>query len=203
MHARRPSRDGQLDKRELFGFHAKKLGIDLSDTSGTDEDDEKDAGTAANMDDAEANEGWGWARRSAYPRGHHGEEEEEERWGSAAPHNAEYAAHNETFDWHDSNGDGLLDHEELGLYLLPASSTVHEGYAEEESFRLLELLRAARLMADSPGSELNSAALNDAGEPQESFALDHVLKAGSQFLAAFDSSFHTFMQDFELDERDL
>ena len=159
-------------------------------------------GDGADADEEEVR--W-WPRREAYPI-HHGNEEGE-LWGTAASHNDEYAAHNETFDWHDSDGDGLLNHVELGLYLLPASNAVHKGYAEEESFRLLEVLRyAARLGADASGGEPNGAAPDNVGDISDSFALEHVLSAGSQFLATFDSSIHSFLHDLALDqgnERDL
>ena len=59
--------------------------------------------------------------------------------GGAAREEHEYAAHNETFDWHDKDGDGHLDPAELEEYVLPRRE--HAGYVEEELQQLLMMLR--------------------------------------------------------------
>ena len=116
--------NGRVDKAELFAFH-KKGGLGQGRRGGWDEeeDDEEDE-----EDDTEE-EGGGWreARRGRPVRGGTAREEHE------------YAAHNETFDWHDKDGDGHLDPAELEEYVLPRRE--HAGYVEEELQQLLMMLR--------------------------------------------------------------
>jgi len=195
-------RDGRLDKRELFGFHAKKLGLDLSDEAigGVDGDDTDAAPNVPDADAAGTAPEWGSARRRPCPSGWQGTDEAQTL--GHVGHELEYAAHNEAFDWHDNNGDGLLDHVELGMYLLPAAHNVRDGFADEESARLLEVLRAAA----SLGGDKDGVGRDDPDDASESFGLEHVLSAGSQFLAAFDASMHSFMHEGDTedqDERDL
>ena len=53
-----------------------------------------------------------------------------ERLGGGSPREDAYAQSNVSFEWHDADGDGMLDIAELREYMLPA---MHANYVEEES----------------------------------------------------------------------
>jgi len=173
--------DGLLDKRELFGFHAKSIGLgevtlDEGDAKGGDGGD-GDGGHARPSRSVGGGAAFHWSGGGSL-----GDEEDaydaQDYFGHRLDRQAEYASHNHTFDWHDKDGDGLLDRDELGDYLLPATHLVHEGYVEEELERILGSLRQF--------SEEQAA---------DRFSLDHVMSIGREFIGTFEALVPTMDPD--------
>jgi len=179
--------DSHLSKDELYAWHRRARGLPPHEPDA----EAAGAGEAAAGDHSRQVEEERW--------------QEQQVWGSAVgdewgldggEHEAEYATHSHRFDWHDADGDGVLDTAELGEYLLPHSTADGgmESLVQLQHEELHKLVAALRLgvspaHADRFGREqeeqYNARGAGDQGGG-ESFELEHALAIGAHFVSSLD-----------------
>ena len=92
------------------------------------------------------------------------------------------ASHNETFAWHDKDGDGTLDEDELSEYLLPRREDSEEGYVDEELRQLMSVLHHGPDRIDYEEDEEEAP---PPGGAEARFDVTRLREVGSMVLGAF------------------
>lgn len=166
--------DSRIDAAELYAFHKK----------GSEARHRLDGGVAAEA----RRSGWLEHRRPGrQPEDDEGAadadaDDDGGYGGYGDEEEMDYASHNETFAWHDKDGDGKLDEDELSEYLLPRRDEEYEGYVDEELRQLMAMLHHGPDRIDYEEDEEDEAA---PGGEEARFDLSRLREVGSSVLGAF------------------
>ena len=172
--------DARIDAAELYAFHKR----------GSEARHRHDGGVAAEA----RRSGWLEHRRPGRQAdddaGGGDADGDDDDTGYGDEEEIDYASHNETFAWHDKDGDGTLDEDELSEYLLPRREDSEEGYVDEELRQLMSVLHRSRGAdridyEEEEEEEEEEEAPPPGGGAEARFDVTRLREVGSMVLGAF------------------